>query len=61
MARRVSTASIFFWPAMVALVSAAGLAFALIGDGVWDTLSWLALAEPVALSLWFWCASSTRV
>jgi hypothetical protein len=42
---------VFRMPVLIALVSAAGLAFALFGDGIWDGLSWLALSIPVALSL----------
>ncbi|HZJ13068.1 MAG TPA: hypothetical protein VFD26_10565 [Methyloceanibacter sp.] len=41
-------------PLVIALVSSAGLLFALIGDGLWDYLSWLALGFPVAIGLWFW-------
>lgn len=39
-------------PVAIALLSAGGLLFALLGDGLADTLSWLALAVPVAISGW---------
>jgi hypothetical protein len=41
-------------PAIIAAVSSAGLLFALIGDGLWDYLSWFALGFPVEIGLWFW-------
>lgn len=40
-------------PVALAAVSAVGLISALLGDGVWDALSWLALGTPIAVSLWF--------
>ncbi|AHZ71064.1 hypothetical protein OU5_3985 [Pseudomonas mandelii JR-1] len=36
---------------MIALLSAAGLFAALLGDGVWDALSWLGLGVPAVLAL----------
>lgn len=44
----------YLMPLVIGVVSTAGLLFALIGDGPWDTLSWLALGFPVAIGLWFW-------
>ena len=41
------------WPVGLALFSALGLVSALLGDGVWDALSWLSLGLPVAVVLWF--------
>lgn len=32
---------------VLALLSTVGLLSALLGDGIWDVLSWLALATPV--------------
>ena len=40
-------------PLVIAVLSAAGLLFALMGDGVWDWVSWCALGFPVAIGLWF--------
>ena len=48
----------YLMPLIIAVVSSAGLLFALIGDGLWDYLSWLALGFPVAIGLWFWQGSS---
>ena len=45
--QRRSVARIFFAPSVIAVVSAAGLLTALLGDGIWDIASWLALAIPV--------------
>ncbi len=36
-------------PLLIALLSLAGLIAALIGDGVWDMFSWIALALPVII------------
>jgi len=38
------------WPALLAALSATGLLAALLGDGLWDALSWAALAVPVAIA-----------
>jgi len=40
-------------PLALALVSAVGLVAGLVGDGAWDTLSWLGLGLPVGVCLWF--------
>ena len=42
---------VFGSPTVIALLSAAGLFSALLGDGVWDAFSWLGLAAPAALAL----------
>ncbi|CCE07988.1 conserved exported hypothetical protein [Bradyrhizobium sp. STM 3843] len=46
-----STWQVFRAPLAVGLAAAAGLTFALFGDGVWDAVSWVALSIPVVLSL----------
>jgi hypothetical protein len=43
--------AVFRWPAVLLVVSAAGLLAALLGDGAWDAFSWAALAVPVAIGL----------
>ena len=44
---------IWRWPLLLGLLSAAGLVSALLADGIWDTLSWAALAVPVGVCGWF--------
>jgi hypothetical protein len=44
---------VFRTPLFVGVLSSAGLAFALFGDGIWDGLSWLALSVPILLCLIF--------
>ncbi len=45
---------VFGIPLLIAIVSLIGLLSALIGDGLWDALSWAALALPLATILWHW-------
>ncbi|MDF9617194.1 hypothetical protein P5705_06035 [Pseudomonas entomophila] len=53
--RSQSTRRIFAWPALIALLSGAGLFAALLGDGVWDSLAWLGLGLSAGLGLsGFW-------
>jgi len=42
---------VFAIPTVIAVLSAAGLFAALLGDGVWDSLSWVGLGIPAALAL----------
>ncbi len=42
---------VFATPLVIALLSAAGLFSALLGDGIWDGLSWLGLGVPAVLGL----------
>jgi hypothetical protein len=46
---RQTIRQIFAWPAVVAALSTVGLLSALLGDGIWDGVSWIVLAIPVAL------------
>ncbi|MFJ4455050.1 hypothetical protein ACIP1G_14345 [Pseudomonas sp. NPDC089392] len=46
-----STARLFAWPALIALLSALGLFAALLGDGWCDGLSWLGLGLPAWFSI----------
>jgi len=51
----------YILPTVVAVVSGVGLIFALLGDGIWDALSWLAVGLPVAIAVWvWWQATSAR-
>ena len=47
--RHLTTWQIFAVPVLIAVVTAAGLIFALVGDGIWDAISWLLLFLPVAI------------
>ena len=47
--KRLSITQIFCFPAIIALVVAFGLVSALLGDGIWDAASWIALAFPLAV------------
>lgn len=40
-------------PILIGIVTAVGLIAALLGDGVWDALSAVALAIPVAVAGWY--------
>jgi hypothetical protein len=51
--RHISVRRIFAAPAILAVLSAAGLTSALLGDGAWDVVSWIALAAPIAVPLYF--------
>jgi hypothetical protein len=50
---RAGLARVLGLPFALAALSAAGLVSALLGEGVWDLLSWLALALPVAAAIWY--------
>lgn len=49
----------FIAPAWIALVSVVGLVSALIGDGVFDVISWLVFTALIALVVRAW-AKRTR-
>ncbi|MEY9184002.1 hypothetical protein ABIG06_005577 [Bradyrhizobium sp. USDA 326] len=51
---------VFRAPLLVGLVCAAGLGLALVGDGIWDGLSWLALSLPIALAAFCWHRAGWR-
>nr|GAJ34631.1 hypothetical protein BDOA9_0138290 [Bradyrhizobium sp. DOA9] len=51
---------VFRVPLLVGLVCAVGLGLALVGDGIWDDLSWLALSLPVALAAFHWHRAGRR-
>jgi hypothetical protein len=56
-----TTSVIYRIPLLIAVVSAIGLASALLGDGMWDGLSWLTLAVPVVLAAMYWRRSKLRI
>jgi hypothetical protein len=41
-------------PLILGLLGGVGLVAALVGDGMLDTVSWLALGVPVLVILWAW-------
>lgn len=52
---------VFGKPIILALVSMAGLIAALVGDGVLDAVSWIALGYIVAVTVWYvWIAKQPR-
>jgi hypothetical protein len=46
-------AQIFAVPLGLALLTGFGLTAALIGEGAWHLAAWLAMALPVALTVWY--------
>ncbi|HEX6000389.1 MAG TPA: hypothetical protein VFZ16_13515 [Hyphomicrobiaceae bacterium] len=40
------------WPLLLGVLSGCGLVLALVGDGAWDTASWLLLATPIDAVAW---------
>ncbi|MCP9626091.1 hypothetical protein NML43_03190 [Rhodopseudomonas palustris] len=55
-----TTAQIFAAPLAIAIITALGLTTALLGDGLWDWMSWIALALPVAVAVGYWQLSARR-
>ena len=51
--RQLTLRQIFAVPLVLAVLIAIGLVTALVGDGVWDTVSWIGLGAPAAVSLWY--------
>lgn len=45
---------IFRWPLLLAVLSLFGLISALVGDEVYDLMSWLSLGIPLVLLGWVW-------
>lgn len=54
MAGKLPLRRVFGVPLVLAVASVIGLISALVGDDIWDVLSWLTLAVPVAVILWYW-------
>ena len=44
--------AIFAVPAVVAILSLIGLVGALLGDGVWDWIGWMAPGACIAVTTW---------
>jgi len=48
----LSLRRIFGVPLLLAIVTVIGLVSALLEDGIWDALSWVALALPMLVAAW---------
>lgn len=51
--RRQTNKQIFAVPIVLGGLSTIGLVSALVGDGVWDGLSWVTLGIPILLCAYF--------
>jgi hypothetical protein len=49
-----SALQVFAVPIVLGVLSAVGLVAALLGDSVWDVVSWLTLGVPCIVMAWFW-------
>ena len=45
---------VFGVPILLGVLSAVGLTSALLGDDIWNALSWLTLGVPCAIIVWYW-------
>lgn len=52
--KRRSLLRVFAIPILLGTLSVVGLLAALLGDDVWDVLSWLALGVPCVVIAWCW-------
>lgn len=52
--KRRSALQVFGVPILLGTLSAVGLLSALLGDELWDGLSWLALGVPCLVIAWYW-------
>ncbi|MFA5496162.1 MAG: hypothetical protein WC247_15465 [Porticoccaceae bacterium] len=50
--QRQSLWAIFRVPVLLAVLSIIGLVSALVGDELWDVLSWVMLGVPIVLIAW---------
>jgi hypothetical protein len=48
----MSASQIWGMPIVIGMLSGIGLLSALLGDGMWDALSWLALTAPLVVTIW---------
>ncbi|HWL04175.1 MAG TPA: hypothetical protein VNQ99_04450 [Xanthobacteraceae bacterium] len=51
--RRQTLTKIFAWPLVIGVLSITGLIAALVGDGIWDRVSWATLLLPSVLYVVF--------
>jgi hypothetical protein len=55
--RRVALTRTFLVPGLLALASGAGLIAALVSNGAWDLVAWVAVGSPLAAIAWAWHAA----
>jgi uncharacterized membrane protein YjjP (DUF1212 family) len=58
MSSPISVCKVYGRPILLATITLAGLLFALFGDGVWDRLSWIFMAAPIAVMAYKYCRPS---
>lgn len=51
---RQSVREVFFIPILLSVAVLIGLVSALIGDGIWDVVSWLTILAPVVVVILAW-------
>lgn len=51
---RQSVREVFFIPTLLGVVVLIGLVSALVGDGIWDMVSWLTILAPVVVVILAW-------
>lgn len=49
-----SADEVFRIPMLLGIATAVGLVSALLGDGIWDALSWLTILAPILAVVWAW-------
>lgn len=54
------TSKLWTWPIVLGVLTTVGLLSALLGDGVWDALSWVTLGIPVVVCAWYGLVRRTR-
>jgi len=60
MSRPRATRQIWAMPVSLAWLTGVGLVAALLGDGIWDVVSWITLGTPIAVVLWCVGRSESR-
>lgn len=45
------TKSLWFWPIVIALLTAMGLVLGLVSDGWGDVIAWVGLATPITAAM----------
>lgn len=48
-------------PIALGVLSGIGLISALLGDDIWNVLSWAALGVPCAVVIWYWFGAGRAV